>query len=110
MTQQTRDDSSVHIYNDPDLSATEFLQAVRDDSSVPLMDRIDAARYLIFIDQFPGILDQIAKFGEARFKEMFDELPEAERNEITNQVNGLLRCNSLGIDRPLDWLPVKGHA
>jgi hypothetical protein len=41
---------------------------------------------------------------------MLDEMPQAEREEVTRAVNRLLRCNALGIDQPLDWLPVKGHA
>ena len=38
------------------------------------------------------------------------EQPPAEQQELKNVVDGLLRSNSLGIDQPLDWLPVKGHA
>jgi hypothetical protein len=110
MTQQTRDDSSVHIYNDPDLSATEFLFTVMRDRSVPIEDRVDAASWLLMLERFPHILDQISKFGELRLKEMLDELPQAEREEVTRAVNRLLRCNALGINQPLDWLPVKGNA
>jgi hypothetical protein len=98
------------LYDDPSLSAQDFLRAVVLDASAPILERIDAAKFLIFLDRFPDLLDQISKFGELRLKELFDELPPVERAELTNAVNGLLRCNALGIDRPLDWLPIKGHA
>jgi hypothetical protein len=105
-----RDDSFTHPYDDPTLTASDFLFSVMRDPSVPIEDRIDAARFLIFLNRYPYILEQIAHFGEARLKEIFDELPPVEQAELKNVVNGLLRCNVLGIDQPLDWLPVKGHA
>jgi len=37
----------THAFNDPDLSAIEFLQAVYRDSSLPMSTRIDAARGLL---------------------------------------------------------------
>lgn len=100
----------MHLYDDTSLSAKDFLFAVLRDPSAPILERIDAARFLIFLDRYPYIIEQLAHFGEARLAEMFNELPTHERAELTNVVNGLLRCNALGIDQPLDWLPVKGHA
>jgi hypothetical protein len=100
----------MHAYDNPDITSREFLFAVMRDPSAPIFDRIDAARYLIFLERFSGILEQISHFGEARLKEIFDEMPPHERAELTNRVNGLLRCNALGINQPLDWMPTKGNA
>jgi hypothetical protein len=100
----------MHAYNDPDQSATEFLFTVMRDKSIPIEDRIDAASWLLMLERFPNILDQISRFGEARLKEMFDEMHPAEREEVTRAVNRLLRCNALGINQPLDWMPTKGNA
>ena len=100
----------MHLYDDPSLSAKDFLFAVLRDPSAPILERIDAARYLIFLDRIPGLLEQICTFGELRLKEIFDDLPTHEQAELKNVVNGLLRCNVLGIDQPLDWLPIKGNA
>jgi hypothetical protein len=110
MVQQTRDESFTPLYDDPDLSATEFLFTVMRDRSVPIEDRVDAASWLLMLERFPHILDQISKFGELRLKEMLDEMHPAERAEVERAVNRLLRCNALGINQPLDWLPIKGHA
>src|SRR6516164_11809787 len=38
---------SSHVYNDPDLSAIEFLQAVMHAEHLPMATRIDAARALL---------------------------------------------------------------
>jgi hypothetical protein len=98
------------LYDDPSLSAKDFLFAVMRDPHTPVEERIDAARYLIFLDRVPDLLERIQHFGELGLKEYFESLPKHEQAELTNVVNGLLRCNVLGIDRPLDWMPIKGHA
>ena len=98
------------LCDDPNLSNREFLFAVMRDPQAAIEDRIDAAKWLIFLDRIPNLLEQIMQFGELRLKEIFDELPTHEQAELKNAVNGLLKCNALGIDRPLDWLPIKGHA
>jgi hypothetical protein len=80
------------------------------DPAASIEDRIDAAGYLLLLDRAPGILHQIRMFGEAGLMQYFDSLPPAEQAEIKYAVNRLLRCNALGIDRPLDHMPIKGHA
>jgi hypothetical protein len=42
-----------HAYNDPDLSATDFLRAVMHDRTVPLCLRKDAAAYLLRLPEPP---------------------------------------------------------
>lgn len=65
--------------------------------------------YLILIDRMPDILHQIRKFGELGLKEYFESLPEHEQAEVRRTVDGIMRCNTLGISRLTEWTPIKGH-
>jgi hypothetical protein len=42
-----------HDYNDPNISATDFLTAVMRDRAVPLSQRVDAATYLMRLPEPP---------------------------------------------------------
>jgi hypothetical protein len=86
----------------------DLLFGVMRDRSASLEDRIDAAAYIILMDRAPDILHQIRMFGELGLKEYFESLPLSEQDELKRSVNRLLRCNALGIDRPLDHLRVTG--
>jgi hypothetical protein len=42
-----------HEYNDPNISATDFLTKVMHDRTVPLSQRVDAATYLLKLPEPP---------------------------------------------------------
>jgi hypothetical protein len=89
--------------------ARELLYECMRDPNALIEDRIDAAAYLLLMDRMPDILHQIHKFGELGLKEYFESLPPNEQAEVRRVVDGIMRCNTLGVSQLTAWTPIKGH-
>jgi hypothetical protein len=105
----------MDAYNGQGLSPVQFLFAVMRDQSLPIRQRVSAASKLMRIcpdgPPKPTILVKIYGMGELELQEYIDSLslsPE-EQSEVRAVVDGLVRCNELGIG-PVDHMPVKGHS
>ena len=113
-------------HDDPHIRPKDFLYACMRDKSLPLKCRIKAAGHLMRIEphgppqpaftlkieccpheDFPMWAEWEAFSREQRA--YFNTLPPHERKEIIDAVSRLVRCNELGIDRPLEHMQVKGH-
>jgi hypothetical protein len=115
-------------YNDPDIDARDFLYRVMHDSSLPLADRLHASFALLGFEPHPrfrkpALVIQIADFPppeelqawlewEAFSREQmtyFRSLPKAEKDELLQAFNRLIRCNELDVG-DVKFMHAKGHA
>jgi hypothetical protein len=125
-------------YDDPALSDTEFLRAVRDDPKVDIADRVKAASALVELERDhghaqprvryrrivepPSLTIRIECCPHEEFpmwaewevfsreqRAYFNTLPHAEQEEITRAVNRMMRCNELDTGPLTHMSEVKGH-
>lgn len=119
-------------YNDPDISNRDFLTCVMHDPSLPLADRMRAAKALLKIGpppppppqpsltiQITGIsaedMEAASWWSEwvafsLEMQAYRRTLPKAEQDEIVAAVNRCMRRNELGVDLLDPMSEVKGHA
>ena len=109
----------AHAYDNPDLSAVQFLHAVLRDQSVSLADRIHAARAIAEVESvsafraiddvfFAAMMHKQWEDFSAEQHAYFNALPEHEQREFMSVVDGLMRSNELGVG-DLKFMSVKGH-
>ena len=110
----------THAYDNPSLSAVQFLLCVMRNSSVSIVDRVHAAHAIAEIESITAIAAINSVFFTAMMHKQWQDFcteqqsyfstwPEHEQQEFMSVVQGLERCNELDVGN-LKLMSVKGHA
>jgi hypothetical protein len=106
-------------YNDPNLTAEQFLYEVMCDPSVSIADRVHAAHAITQVESMSAIraIDDVF-FAAVMHKQWedfsaeqhayFNTLPEYEQEEFMRVLHRLERCNELNVS-DVKFMSVKGH-